>query len=63
MNKPSSPSVLIDGSGAVRAHPTRGGPCYLVTIDDQNLLSIAGAAQCTIFRDLGYRWNRFPKLI
>ncbi|MBT3481397.1 MAG: MBL fold metallo-hydrolase [Opitutales bacterium] len=42
MNKPSSPSVLIAGSGAVRAHPTRGGPCYLVTIDDQNLLFDCG---------------------
>lgn len=46
MNKPSSPSVLVAGSGAVRAHPMRGGPCYLVTIDDQNLLFDCG--RCTV---------------
>ncbi len=42
MKTPSPLSVLIAGSGAVRAHPTRGGPCYLVTIDGQNLLFDCG---------------------
>ena len=35
-------SVLIAGSGAVRAHPTRGGPCYVVSIDGQTLLFDCG---------------------
>jgi len=35
-------SVLIVGSGAVRAHPERGGPCYLVEIDGRKLLFDCG---------------------
>jgi ribonuclease Z len=35
-------SVQIIGSGAVRALPDRGGPCYLLTIGDQRLLFDCG---------------------
>ena len=42
MNPLSEISVLVAGSGAVRAHPTRGGPCYVVTIDGKNLLFDCG---------------------
>lgn len=42
MSPPDSVSVLLAGSGAVRAHPTRGGPCYVVSIDGQNLLFDCG---------------------
>jgi ribonuclease Z len=42
MKKPSSLSVLVAGSGAVRAHPTRGGPSYVLNIDGQNLLFDCG---------------------
>ncbi len=42
MKKPSELSVLVAGSGAVRAHPNRGGPSFLVTIDDQKLLFDCG---------------------
>lgn len=40
----SSPTVSVQviGSGAVRALPERGGPCYLVTIDDRQLLFDCG---------------------
>lgn len=46
MNKPSELSVLIVGSGAVRAHPERGGPAFIVTIDGTNLLFDCG--RCAI---------------
>lgn len=43
----SSPlSVLIAGSGAVRAHPFRGGPSFLVTVAERNLLFDCG--RCTV---------------
>jgi len=42
MNKPGSVTVLLAGSGAVRAHPTRGGPCQVVSIDGRNLLFDCG---------------------
>ena len=42
MKNSSEISVLVGGSGAVRAHPTRGGPCYVLTINGQNLLFDCG---------------------
>ncbi|MCF7688744.1 MAG: MBL fold metallo-hydrolase [Cephaloticoccus sp.] len=42
MKTSPSISVMVAGSGAVRAHPTRGGPCYVVTIDGQNLIFDCG---------------------
>jgi ribonuclease Z len=38
----SSPSVVVIGSGAVRALPTRGGPSYLVQIGERRLLFDCG---------------------
>jgi len=35
-------SVTVAGSGAVRAHPTRGGPCYVVTVNGRNLVFDCG---------------------
>lgn len=46
MKKPSELSVLIAGSGAVRAHPERGGPAFIATINGQNLLFDCG--RCAI---------------
>jgi len=42
MKSPANLSVTVIGSGAVRAHPTRGGPCYLLSIDGRNLLFDCG---------------------
>jgi len=42
MKSPSEFSVLIVGTGAVRAHPERGGPSFIVTIDGKNLLFDCG---------------------
>lgn len=41
-SSPPSLSVLIAGSGAVRAHPLRGGPCYAVRIGGRNLVFDCG---------------------
>lgn len=38
----SSPSVFVIGSGAVRALPNRGGPCYLIRVGERNLLFDCG---------------------
>jgi ribonuclease Z len=35
-------SVLIAGSGAVRAHPLRGGPCFVLRLGDRNLVFDCG---------------------
>lgn len=42
----SALSVLIVGSGAVRSHPTRGGPSFLVTVAGRHLLFDCG--RCTV---------------
>lgn len=43
MNSDSpAPAVLIAGSGAVRAHPTRGGPCFAVKTGGRNLVFDCG---------------------
>lgn len=41
-SSPPPLSVLIAGSGAVRAHPTRGGPCYAVRLGERNLVFDCG---------------------
>lgn len=35
-------SVMIAGSGAVRAHPQRGGPCFVVRVGARNLVFDCG---------------------
>jgi ribonuclease Z len=42
MSDPSCPSVVVLGSGAVRALPDRGGPSYIVQIGDRRLLFDCG---------------------
>ena len=51
----SSPSISVQiiGSGAVRALPERGGPCYLVTIDDRKLLFACGRCAVHTLRRFG----------
>lgn len=43
MTEKSTPlSVLVAGSGAVRAHPLRGGPCFAVKVGGKNLVFDCG---------------------
>jgi ribonuclease BN (tRNA processing enzyme) len=42
MSNSPSISVVVVGSGAVRALPDRGGPCYIVQIGEQTLLFDCG---------------------
>lgn len=54
MSHPTPVSVLVAGSGAVRALPHRGGPCYIVRIGDDNLLFDCGRCAVHNMSRFGY---------
>lgn len=61
MSKPPL-SVVVAGSGAVRALPDRGGPCFLVKIGDENLVFDCGRSAVHNMSRMGFPVESISKI-
>lgn len=63
MTQATSPSVTLIGTGAVRAHPTRGGASFLLEIAGEKLLFDCGRLAVHNLNRLGVTTDRIDRVL